>query len=735
MRAKMFFGGSAILLAALMIPIGAAQSPSPNSSVSFQVDHQPKAPQSDSAAKVETRLVTLAVIAENSRGDTVRDLKPEEFEIFDRVMQKVARCSFVDKQPNASATKSANAEQLRPKGFYTNQAAFASLAMPPTVVLMDALNTNGANQAEARRHMIRLLKTLPLGTPVAVFLLGHSLRVAQTFTSDPAVLRAAVGKAGRPSTSLNSISENDFNRMSLVALEENSEQENYVSWQIAEYQKETYSDTMNFRAEMTISALTNIARYLSGYPGRKNLIWVSASFPISLNATPSVQKDIFGGARAYGEQVQDAADAMTDAQVAVYPMDARVAETKQLPPVNGSSTAAAILQGSLSGRLNTEEDMRMLSQGTMDELAEDTGGKTCKNTNDLSVCVERALKDSSSYYELAYNAHNVNWDGSFLHISVKTTRPGIKLRYRRIYFARDAEAHAERQPQPAEQHLKRACRDLLPSTAISLEAEIVPQGPGGGLTYLLSVPPGALSLTPPGMSDELSARTALCEYGAKGGWILFHMMKPQTVSEAVHQRWQAHGFQEYVVVPPMADTVWIRIAVLNTRTGLTGALDIPMREADLVKAAVPPEDLSAAFGSPKAGVSENPPSLLGYPVAFHSSSGGASALDWNGDRLSYHGDIGVGQTAPVYFHRALGTKFHCENGELIPRDGSDEKPNLHFSFGNPTGQTAMVDLTGSEPQYSGDLAVDSSAKPFFEALWYLCHCRAAPQDLADPPGN
>jgi hypothetical protein len=432
--------------------------------------------------------------------------------------------------------------------------------------------------------------------------------------------------------------------------------------------------------------------------------------------------------------VQDAADAMTDAQVAVYPMDASVAETKQLPPVNGGSIAA-IRQGSLSGRLNTEEDMRMLSHGTMDELAEDTGGKTCKNTNDLSACVEEALKDSSSYYELAYNAQNVNWDGSFLNISVKTTRPGMKLRYRRSYFVRDAEAHAERQPQPAEQQLKGACRDLLPSTAIPLAAEAVPQGQSGGRTYLLSVPPGALSLPPPGTSDELSTRTALCEYGPKGGWILFHMIKAQTVSDAAYQRWQVHGFQEYVDVPPTVGTVWVRIAVLNTSTGLTGALDIPMPEADLAKAALPPEKLSTASGGPKSGVPENPRSLLGQPVAFHSSSGRASALDWNGDKLSYRGDIGVEQTAPVYFHQALGAKFHCENGELIPLDGSDEKPNLHFSFGNPTGQTAMVDLTGGEPQYSGDLAVDSSAKPFFETLWYLCHCRTIPQRLADPPGN
>jgi hypothetical protein len=56
---------------------------------------------------------------------------------------------------------------------------------------------------------------------------------------------------------------------------------------------------------------------------------------------------------------------------------------------------------------------------------------------------------------------------------------------------------------------------------------------------------------------------------------------------------------------------------------------------------------------------------------------------------------------------------------------------LHFSFKNPAGQTAVVDLTGSKPQYSGDLPMDPSAKPFFEALWNLCHC-AAPHLLSVP---
>ncbi len=36
------------------------------------------------------------------------------------------------------------------------------------------------------------------------------------------------------------------------------------------------------RVAITLSAFQQLARYLSGYPGRKNVIWVSGSFPIVL---------------------------------------------------------------------------------------------------------------------------------------------------------------------------------------------------------------------------------------------------------------------------------------------------------------------------------------------------------------------------------------------------------------------------------------------------------------------
>lgn len=739
MRPKIFFAGSPILLAAVMITIAAAQSPPPNSSAASQAGPPSQAQQSDNAAKVKVQLVKVDVVAENSRGDAVRGLKPEDFEISGggkRGSQKIVRFAFVDKQPSTPAAKPTSAEQPQPNGFYTNQASFAGLTAAPTVVLMDSLNSEGPTQSDARHNMIRLLKTLPRDTPVVVLLLGQSLEVVQAFSSDPAELRAALERAKGSSAPANPASENGSYSLSLVTMGGNGDKEDYVSRQIEDFEKGSNTmDTLNFRVQTTVSALSSIARYLSGYPGRKNLIWVSASFPISLEAKPTVEKDAFGEARAFAERVQDAASALTDAQVAVYPMDARVAETdkQSLPISSAGGSSAAILQGTLRGSVASERNARLASEATMDELAGDTGGKTCKNTNDLSACIGGALKDSSSYYELAYEPQNADWDGGFLNISMKTTRSGVKLIYRRSYFAQDAAAPTAQKP--AEQLLKQACRDLLPSTTISLAARVVPRGPNGGLTYMLSAPMGALSLAPPGESSDLGAQTALCEYGAKGDSIQFLMMKPQTVSDAAYQIWQAHGFEEYVNVPPMADTGWLRVAVVDTRTGSTGALDIPMRAEDLARAAMPPENLQGALESSGA---EAPETLVGprvYLLTFHSSAGATGTLDWDGHNLSYYGDVGVPQSARAYFHDAFGSMFHCDEGKLIPRDAGGENPNLQFSFENPGGQTAVVDLTGSKPQYFGDLPVDPSAKPFFDTLWYLCHCRAAPQNLADAPRN
>ena len=73
--------------------------------------------------------------------------------------------------------------------------------------------------------------------------------------------------------------------------------------------------------------------------------------------------------------------------------------------------------------------------GTMQELAEQTGGKAYYNSNDLASLVRSAFEDSRRGYVLSYAPSDLQDDGKYHGIRLRTTRHGVQLRYRPGYYA------------------------------------------------------------------------------------------------------------------------------------------------------------------------------------------------------------------------------------------------------------------------------------------------------------
>ena len=67
------------------------------------------------------------------------------------------------------------------------------------------------------------------------------------------------------------------------------------------------------RVQMTLEAMQQLARYLSGIPGRKNIIWFSGSFPIALDPDDT-QQDPFEAMRSYSDQIRDTAELLSTAR-------------------------------------------------------------------------------------------------------------------------------------------------------------------------------------------------------------------------------------------------------------------------------------------------------------------------------------------------------------------------------------------------------------------------------------
>src|SRR4030095_5887819 len=176
-----------------------------------------------------------------------------------------------------------------------------------TVILLDGLNTAFTDQHYAKEALIKFLNQLQPGDRVAIYTLTNGLRVLHGFTSDTESLLAALKKHGNQDSSpLSASSYDDANTGNddLDAFLDRS------SEAIANFYQAR-------RAETTHEALQNIARHLAGMPGRKNLIWLSGSFPTLVGLGP----DCYPGRdfQDFSETMQRAMKTMNDIGIAIYP--------------------------------------------------------------------------------------------------------------------------------------------------------------------------------------------------------------------------------------------------------------------------------------------------------------------------------------------------------------------------------------------------------------------------------
>ncbi|HKV05629.1 MAG TPA: VWA domain-containing protein [Candidatus Acidoferrales bacterium] len=743
MRAARFFLVLALFCtsAPAQAPPGPQQNPTsspPAPSAGTPPQTSPAATQpafaSTAPIKTSTRLITIDVIATDSHGNTICGLTRDDLQVFDQRsgQQKLVRFEFIDTLANAKAAGAAP-PRLPPYMFSNVQSV--PMTLPPTVILMDALNTDIVKQMQVRRDMILFVKTLPPDTPVAVFLLGHTLHIVQNFTTDPSLLLAAVNQSGRSGVSgIVPMPQDDADNVSNSMQNFGTNTPESVIASIEDFEKEEYEMLLDERVKETADAMQAIAKFLGGYTGRKNLIWFSESFPIWIEPTTDFGSDPFMGSTSYSGKVREAAYALTDARVAVYPVDARALEGPSAFSASNPFNRQTLGGPGFAGALRREDSLRIDSQATMDEVAQDTGGITCKNTNDLAGCVKGALNQSSAYYELAYYPENAKWDGRFHKITVKTPQKGVKLSYRRGYFATDAAALAQKAK--PDDLLKQSCRDALPGTAIAFTAQAV--GPDKTTSqpdetrYILNIPVDSLSLNPFGGLRSLNIRLAICEYTPKGdSFHLFTRDLSRTVTEPVYESWKTHGMRDLFDYVAKPENQRLRFAVLDVPSGEIGAIDVPahpQRYGGLPAPTVPgdPSARASAPASavPPAAAAAAHPQTVMSSMTFKTTADKSSVLDWRSGMLSYHGDLGIELAAPAFFEKVVAVKYHCQAGTLVSNDAdSRTAPKVAFEFHSPAGATAIVEMTGEAPGYSGNLPVDASATPFFDYVWKLCHCQ------------
>lgn len=313
-----------------------------------------------------------------------------------------------------------------------------NLQPPPTtsavnILLIDALNTGTAEQVFIKDETTKFIKGMQPGTRIAIMSLGAKLRLLQGFTSDPEILLAAVNtKKNRslPSPFIDSSSEDIGNAMMDLASDD-------VAAALTEFQNEQSSFQTDMRNRMTLEALNQIAAYLSGIKGRKNLIWFTAGVPLQM--FPQGGRDDLAAMTDYSRDIRRTTDLLTAAQVSIYPVDATGVTTLPTASVVSHPPAGAFSgKGDAMGtaiQANTMKNAQ--SHLAMEAIAEATGGIAYYNTNGLKEAVNKAIENGQNYYTISYVPPDPNFDGKFHRITVKVANPGVHLAYRTGYYSDD----------------------------------------------------------------------------------------------------------------------------------------------------------------------------------------------------------------------------------------------------------------------------------------------------------
>jgi VWFA-related protein len=409
--------------------------------------------------KATAETVLVDVVVTDGKGKPVSNLTRDDFALSENGQPQ--QIKFFEEHGNGTTPETVVSSTGTVPGVYTNAASVESYDAQD-VLLLDALNTPAIDQARVRQQMVKYLHGIPRGTRIAVFTLGTELRMVQSFATDSSTLLAALGqndKRFRPEGS--SLLESFQQREDRLRVQDDLQQEASPSRDkpegevaMAEAALERFQQsqanyaaaTTDLRVRTTLVAFQQIGRFLAGVPGRKNLIWLSGSFPLALFPDPDL-KDPYEALRSYSKEIQMTDALLSSARVAVYPVDAR-----GLFPQAMYSAAASGGNMARTPDLAAKEEWKSFQQNaaenmTLDTMANETGGEAIYNTNDISGALDEVHKRGGHFYTLAYTPGKHARDGDYRRINLKMVHAKYHLEYRRGYVAQREEKPEQNQLQ------------------------------------------------------------------------------------------------------------------------------------------------------------------------------------------------------------------------------------------------------------------------------------------------
>jgi VWFA-related protein len=507
--------------------------------------------------RTNTRVVEINVSVRDAQGKAITDLGKVDFSVTDDGKPR-AFTIFTNNSTGAVAAASVAAPATLPERPVLPPHTFTNVGEPPprvqthsTIILLDAMNGWFENFAWAQKGVIGMLEKVPQDEKIALYVITREgLGTLEDYTTDRAKLLASMknyvvrGMPPAPS-GMEDVGEamTETGPIRFVGTLQDdggdSAQKSLAQRKAAMAQDRSRPARMQLAADSVRLSLKALAEKLRNQPGRKSVFWMTQGFP------PALLRGEF--ATPWNNTIS----ALNDANVQVNTID-----TNGLGGPHRYWGPGAIL--------------------SMQQIAQDTGGKAYYHRNDLDGALSEGIADSRSSYTLGFYLTEV--DGNYHALKVRVDRPGVSLNYRQGYFAVD-----EPKIDSSQKKLELSAALLNPadSTGVGIVAslELQPAKPRDQLAVRLRLDPDSLTMHESKAGRSGKVEEMFVEFNAAGREVgRITAASPFDITPENSDAFEKTGVTMVQSIPLSAEAVKLSIIVRDTDSGRVGSLTVPIEK-------------------------------------------------------------------------------------------------------------------------------------------------------------
>lgn len=382
--------------------------------------------------KVKVNLVELRVVVRDAQGNAIGNLKQDDFILIDEKKPQTITRFSVEHNESVAAGNAATPTTTPNDEIHSHLAGSWRLAY-----LFDDLNATPNDLTNAQKAARQAIDSLAPGQLLAIFTLSG--QGTQDFTDDKASLRAAVQQLQpRPQAGSRPgdcppidyyiadqiVTYNDAKALNMVVAEVTACQfeghSNAAAATIAQQAVDREVRLGEGQENLALQTFNDVVRHINSFTGQRTMVLLSPGFYVGQTQQAALT---------------DALNRAIQAGVVVNTLDLRGVNTGPLLGTDiserGSGTAiqsADMLQYKTASNLALADPLL--------QMANATGGKYVRNTNDFSGGLAKLSVTPEYSYLLAFNPQGLKNDGKFHTLKVELKQPsGYTVQARKGYFA------------------------------------------------------------------------------------------------------------------------------------------------------------------------------------------------------------------------------------------------------------------------------------------------------------